>query len=103
LGHRPEPDRRDRVRQAGEAVADDHAHVLDAAVLELGEHVQPVFGALTTGAAVAGPQPEDVAVALAGDRECDVDGPVGHLPVADLGSGAHCVIRRLGAEDADAQ
>ena len=81
LSHRPRPDLRDRVREAFKAVADDHAHILDATVLQLGEHVQPVFGAFT---AVAGPEPEDVAVALAGDRERDVDGPVGDLPVADL-------------------
>lgn len=53
----------------------------DAAVLEFGEHVEPVFGAL---AAVTGPQPEDVAAALTGDRERDVDRPVGDLPVAVL-------------------
>jgi hypothetical protein len=43
--------------------------------------MQPVLGALT---AIACPQPEDVAVALAGDRQRDIDGSVGDLPVADL-------------------
>jgi hypothetical protein len=43
--------------------------------------VQPVLGAL---AAVTGPQPEDVAGAIDGDRQRDVDRPVGDLAVADL-------------------
>ena len=38
---------------AFEPVADGDAHVLDAAVLQLGQHLQPELGAL---AAVAGPQ-----------------------------------------------
>lgn len=39
-----------RVGEAGQAVADDHSHIGGAAVLQLGEHLQPV---LATGA-VAG-------------------------------------------------
>lgn len=69
------------VRQPGQAVADDHAYIGDAAVLDLGQDVQPVLGALS---AVAGPQPEDVAVSFAGDRKGPVDRPVGDLAVADL-------------------
>ncbi len=60
--------------------------------LQLGEHVQPVFGALAaahrpTGPQAhrpTGPQAQDVALPLAGDRQSDVDGPVRDLPVADL-------------------
>jgi hypothetical protein len=36
-------------------------------------------------AAVAGPQPQDVAAALHGDGQGEADGPVGDLPVADHG------------------
>jgi hypothetical protein len=46
------PDLFDGLRQALEAVADHHQRVGDAAVLDLGEHVQPELGAL---AAVTGP------------------------------------------------
>ena len=53
------------------------------------EHTEPKLGALAT---ITGPQPEDVAGALDGDREGDVDPPVGDLAVADLGSVADCVI-----------
>ena len=42
------------------------AHVLDAAVLDLGEDLQPELGAL---AAVAGPQPEDVPLPVHGDPD----------------------------------
>src|SRR3954447_8748695 len=52
-----------------------------AAVLDLGEHREPELGAL---AAVTGPQTEDVAFAVDGDADRDVDGLVDHLPVADL-------------------
>src|SRR3954454_8213246 len=37
-----------------------------------------------TRGGLPGPQPEDVAAALAGHRERDVDRSVGDLPVADL-------------------
>src|SRR5262245_15425756 len=33
---------------------------------------------------VPSPQPQNVVVTLAGDRQSDIDGPVGDLPVADL-------------------
>jgi len=64
-----------------QAVADHHQDVVHAAVLQLGEHLQPVLGAL---AAVTCPQPEDVALAFAGDRERHVDRPIRDLPVTDL-------------------
>lgn len=75
------PDRLNGVRQALQSVADHHAHVIHAAVLDLGEDVHPVLGAL---AAVAGPQPEDVPPAFGGDRECDVDGPVRNRTITDF-------------------
>jgi hypothetical protein len=58
LDNRARPDGLHRVGQAFEPVADQHQHVVQAAVLQLGEHVQPVLRAL---AAVAGPDAEDVA------------------------------------------
>ena len=72
-----------------EPVADHHAGVLDPTILQLGEHLQPELGAFP---AVAGPQPEDVTGAVDGHRESDVDGPVGDLAIADLGSVADCVM-----------
>ncbi len=71
----------DRVGQARQAVADHDAHVLGAAVLDLGQHLQPVLGALTTG---ADPHPQHIALTGEVDPDRDVDRPVGHLPVADL-------------------
>ena len=59
---------------------------------DLGQHPHPVLGALTV-TVLAGPQPEDVAGALGGDRQRDVDRPVlalGHAhdhPVGDRGNG----------------
>ena len=55
LHDRLRPDALDRVGQALEPVADQHAHVADAAVLDLGQHAQPVLGALPV-AVLAGPQ-----------------------------------------------
>lgn len=75
------PDSPDRARQALEPVADQHENVVDTAILDFGEDVHPVLGAL---AAVAGPQPEDVPPALDSDRQDHVDGPVGYRPVPDL-------------------
>ena len=79
LGDRLGPDGRDRVRQAREAVADDHEHLAHAPILDLGEHVRPVTRSLPDPAAghrrvLPGPQPKDISAALAGDRERDVDG-----------------------------
>ena len=75
------PHRADGLGQAFEPVADEHQHVIDAAVLDLGQDLQPVLGALP---AVAGPQAEDVAVAVDGDGQGHVDRPVGDLPVTHL-------------------
>jgi hypothetical protein len=75
------PDLTDRVGQALQPVADQHQHILDAAVLDLGEDLQPELRAL---AALAGPQAEDVAGALGGDGQGHVDGAVDHRAVADL-------------------
>ncbi|CAL9343586.1 hypothetical protein SUDANB176_00321 [Streptomyces sp. enrichment culture] len=77
----PRPDGLHCLGQALEPVADEHEDVVHAAVLDLGEDVQPVFGALT---AVAGPQPGDLPPALDGDGKGHVDGPVGDRAIADL-------------------
>jgi len=81
LHDRGRPDGVDRVGQALQSIADDDAHVGDAAVLDLADHREPVLCAFP---AVAGPQPEDLAFAVGGDREGDVDGSVDDLPIADL-------------------
>lgn len=47
-----------------------------------GEHRQPELGALATRG--SDPQPQDVAFAIDGDPDGDVDRTVGHLTVADL-------------------
>jgi hypothetical protein len=64
-----------------QSVADGDAHVFDAAVLDLGQHREPELRALP---AIAGPQPEDVALTAAGDSDRHVDRAVHDLPVADL-------------------
>src|SRR3954466_227978 len=81
LDNRPRPHRVDRIRQPFEAVAHHDAHIEGAAVLDLGQHRQPE---LRTLAAVAGPQPEDVALPGTRHSDRDVDGPVGDLTIADL-------------------
>jgi hypothetical protein len=70
------PHRGDRFRESLEAVADHDARVGQAAVLDLGEHVQPVLGAF---AALADPDAEDVAVPVHGDADDHVEGPEGGL------------------------
>jgi len=70
-----------RLREPFEAVADHHAHIGGAAVFDLGEHGQPELGALT---ALAGPQPEDVALTSTRHAHGHTDRPVGDLTVADL-------------------
>jgi hypothetical protein len=50
-------------------------------VLQIDQHAHPELGALTTD---AHPQPQDVLVAVHGDPDRGVDGPVGDLTVADL-------------------
>jgi hypothetical protein len=50
-GYRQLPDGRDRVGEGLQAVADRDADVLNAAVLQLGQHLQPELGALTAAPA----------------------------------------------------
>jgi hypothetical protein len=83
LGDRLRPGLGDRLRESLEPVADHHQHVAGAAVADLGEHPQPVLGALAV-AVLPGPQPQDVPLAVGGDAQRDVDGPVGDLALADL-------------------
>jgi hypothetical protein len=71
----------DRLGQTFEAVTDRDAHISHAAVLQLGQDLQPKLGALV---AVAGPQPQDVAFPVDGDSDNDIDGLVADLPVAHL-------------------
>ena len=71
----------DHLGQAFEPVADHEEHVLDAAVAQVGQHRHPELRALTAG---AGPQPEDVPLAVEGDPDRGVERPVRDLPVADL-------------------
>lgn len=59
-------------------VFEDEAHV---AVLDLGENVEPVLGAL---AAVTGPQNQDLPAALRGDGQSHIDGTFGDRTLADL-------------------
>jgi hypothetical protein len=59
------PGRSNRLGQPLEPVTHGDQHVLDAAVLQLGEHRQPEPGALTTLA--AGPDTEDVTLPGDGD------------------------------------
>ena len=51
LDDRELPGRRDRLRQASQAVTDGDQDILDAAVLDLGEHTEPEFRALALIAA----------------------------------------------------
>ena len=81
LHDRLRPDVVDRLGQPFEAVADDDADILDAAVEDLAQHLVPVLGAFR---AIAGPEAEDVPLALEGDADDGVDRPVGDLAVPDL-------------------
>jgi hypothetical protein len=81
LHDRQRPGRLDRFGQPFGFVAHGHARALDAAVLDLDEHLQPAFGTLTTG---PDPQPQDVPFAINSDSYGCVDGPVRDLTVADL-------------------
>lgn len=81
LGDRLGPGRSDRVGQTPQPVAHHDAHIRHTAVAELGEHAQPELGALPAGRC---PDPEDVALALHGDADGAVEGPVGDLAVTDL-------------------
>jgi len=81
LHRRQRPRGVDRLRQALEAVADDDADVLGAAVLDLGEDTEPELRSLT---AVAGPDPEDVPLPVHRDAHGDIERLVPHLAVADF-------------------
>jgi hypothetical protein len=71
----------DRLRQALQPVAHADQDIVDAAVLQLGEHLQPEPCALGT---VAGPNPQDVPLAVGGDAHHHVERGVADLAVADL-------------------
>ncbi len=70
-----------RVGQPSQAVADHHAHIGGAPVLDLGQNVRPVLGARS---ALADPDAENVGLAVHSHRRRHVDRPVGHLAVTDL-------------------
>ena len=63
------------------SVANGDAHVLHAAVLDFGQNPEPV---LRTFATVSGPDSENVAFAVHGDAQDDLEGLIAHLPVAEL-------------------
>ena len=75
------PDGVDRVREALQAVADRDAHVLNAAVLQLGQYLQPELRTLRP---VTGPQTQDVAFSVDGDPDDHIDGFVADLPSRTL-------------------
>src|ERR1700689_1241521 len=86
LDGRELPSRGDRLREALQPIADRDADVLHAGVLDLGEDAQPELRAL---AAIAGPEPEDVALAVDGHADHDIHRLVRDLSVTDLDD--HCV------------
>lgn len=71
----------DRLRQPLEAVADCDEHILDAAVLQLAEHLQPEPRPFR---AVACPDTEDVAFPGRRDAHHDIERRVADLPVTDF-------------------
>ena len=73
--------------QAFQPVADEHEDVAGAAVLDLGQDAEPELGALAV-AVLPGPQAQDVPLAVHGDPQGQVDGPVGDLALADLDRGS---------------
>ena len=79
LHDRLRPHVADHLGQALEAVADHEEHVLDPAVAQVGQHAHPELGAFPTA---AGPQPEDVFLAVEGDADRGVDRPVRDLAVS---------------------
>src|SRR4029077_19816348 len=66
-----------------QTVADHHQDVPGAAVLDLGADPQPVLGPLPV-AVLPGPQAQEAALAVCGDAQRQVDGPVRDLTLADL-------------------
>jgi hypothetical protein len=81
LDDRAGPDGLHRLGQALEPAADQHEHVVQAAVLQPGEDVQPALRALDT---VPSPDAEDVAGPLGGDGHDTMDRPVRDLPIPNL-------------------
>lgn len=76
------PGRLDRVGEPFEPVTAHDQRILEAPVPELGEDVEPPFGAL---AAVTDPDPQDVFAALDIHADGDVGGLVDHgAAIADL-------------------
>ncbi|GAA4391117.1 hypothetical protein GCM10023153_08640 [Ornithinibacter aureus] len=65
-----------------EAVAADDAHVEDATVSQIGEHVHRLLRALPTGG--ADPHPQHVPLTLEGDAHGHVHRPVPDVAVTDL-------------------
>ncbi|GAB3977043.1 hypothetical protein GCM10029978_065610 [Actinoallomurus acanthiterrae] len=82
LDSRPRPDGVDRLRQAGEPVAAQDAHIVDAAGLQLTQDGEPLAGALA--GVLADPQPQDVLGPVQVDADRDIDRPVDDLAVSDL-------------------
>lgn len=70
LDHRLLPSRVDRLRETLQPVTDRDEHVLDAPVLQLGEHLQPEPRTLLT---ITGPDAEDVAFPVHGDAHHDIE------------------------------
>ncbi len=81
LDDRFREDRLNRVREAFEAIDAADQDVLDAAVLEVGQHLHPKLGAL----GLLKPHPQHLALTVHGDRHRQVAGLALHRPaVADL-------------------
>jgi len=83
LGDRLRPYAFDRCGQALESIADHHADILGAPILDLGEDPGPELRTLPV-AVLAGPQPQDVAGALHGHPQREVDRTVRDVAVPNL-------------------
>ena len=81
LSNRFRPHQTDQIRQPTQPVADHHAPVCNPTVLQLDEDLRPIFGSLST---VAGPQAQNVPIAIDGDCQRDANRPVRDLPVTDF-------------------
>lgn len=76
MNNRARPDGFHRLGKALEPVADQHQHIVQAAVLQLREDVQPVLCALS---AIPGPDAEDVPGALDRDGHDHIDDSAGQF------------------------
>jgi hypothetical protein len=76
------PDSACRVRQPLQAVAAQHQHIVDTAMLEFAQHPQPKLCGLA--ASRADPQPQDITFAVHVDTHRDIHGSVRDVAVADL-------------------